>query len=234
MEWRSGDGMARVAVDYFRELFKSNPLALPSTASQGISPILSDEDNSELLCPFTGEEVYSALFSMHPTKAPGPNGMSALFFQQHWHIVGPEVTSFVLNILHGSHFPEFLNHTFISLIPKVSNPSKMKDLRPISLCNVLYKIISKVIANRLKVCLRKMVSPSQSAFVPGRLITDNVLSAFEVFHYMQKRCMSKTGYLALKLDMAKAYDRVEWAFLEHCMERMGFQAEWIALIMRCV
>lgn len=109
----------------------------------------------------------------------------------------------------------------------------MKDLCPISLCNVLYKILSKVLTNRLKKCLNKLISPYQSAFVPGRLITNNILSAYKIFHYMKKNKMGKKGYMSVKLDMAKTYDRVEWGFLEHYMRKLGFADEWTSLIMRC-
>ena len=99
---------------------------------------------------FTTEEVKVALFQMGPTKAPRPNGMNALFYQKFWHIVGDDVVSTVLDFLkNGNMLPE-INHTNIVLIPKVKNPQKMFEFRPISLCNVIYKIISKVLANKLK------------------------------------------------------------------------------------
>jgi hypothetical protein len=105
--------------------------------------------------------------------------------------------------------PENWNDTCVVLIPKVTNPDKMKDLRPISLCNVVYKLVSKVLANRLKLILPEIVSPNQSAFVPGRQITDNILLAYEVTYFMQNKRVGASGYAALKLDMSKAYDRVE-------------------------
>ena len=110
----------------------------------------------------------------------------------------------------------------------------MSEYRPISLCNVIYKIISKVLANRLKQVLPQIISPTQSAFVPGWLITDNVLVAYKTLYTMHSRKEGKKGSLALKLDISKAYDRVEWQFLQSILEKMGFLASWIERLMSCV
>ena len=157
---------------------------------------------------------------MAPLKALGPDGMPALFYHSFWHIIGSQVTNAVLSCLNSCKIPESINHTFITLIPKVPSPKRMSDFRPISLCNVIYKIMSKVIANRLKPILSKIISETQSAFVPGRLITDNVLVAFETLHYMKTRCEGRKGYMIIKLDMSKAYDRVEWGYLCQVMRKM--------------
>ena len=130
----------------------------------------------------------------------------------------------MLNFLNsGIMLPE-TNYTHIILIPKIKSLERISDFRPISLCNVIYKIISKVLANRLKLILPSLISPSQSAFVPSWLITDNVLVAYETLHAMQSRRSGKRGYMALKLDVSKAYDRVEWSFLKG----------WIDRVMSCV
>jgi hypothetical protein len=134
----------------------------------------------------------------------------------------------------GGEMPEGWNETVVVLIPKVLNPEKLKDLRPISLCNVIYKIASKVLSNRLKLILPDIISLNQSAFVPGRLITENVLLAYELTHFMQQKRTGLEGLAALKLDMSKAYDRVEWGFLRRMMNKLGFDANWVEVVMNCV
>lgn len=120
------------------------------------------------------------------------------------------------------------------LFPKKQNPISFSDYKPISLCNVVYMLISKVLANRLKVVLPCIISPNQSAFLLGWLITDNILLAYETLYTMHTRMWSKVGIMGIKLDMSKAYDRVEWVFLEAVMKKMSFLDRWIKLIMECV
>jgi ribonuclease HI len=178
--------------------------------------------------------VIIALKQMAPLKAPGPDGLPADFFQNHWDLMGEEVCLAVLNSLNDGILPENINMTHIVLIPKKKNPTTVMDFRPISLCNVLYKLISKVLANRLKKILPIIISQTQSAFIPGRLITDNILAAYETLHTMNSKMKGKEGFMAVKVDMSKAYDRVEWSFLKEAMSRMGFAPRWVQLIMMCV
>jgi hypothetical protein len=159
---------------------------------------------------------------MAPLKAPGPDGMPPIFYQSYWHVVGKDISAAVLYCLHSSTLLPSLNHTYVTLIPKTKSPKKMTKYKPISLCNVIYKLISKVLANRLKKILPHIISKSQSAFVPGRLITDNILITFETLHHMHNKRAGKVGSMALKLDMSKANDQVEWSFLKQVMVCMGF------------
>jgi hypothetical protein len=149
-------------------------------------------------------------------------------------LVGHDITQAVLKSINDKVIPDGWNETVIVLIPKVDSPEEVAQFRPISLCNVVYKIISKMLAVRLKVLLPEIISPTQSAFVPGRLITDNVLVAYECVHKIKNKRKGKTGICAVKLDMHKAYDMIEWNFLKEMMLRLGFHSQWVDLIMECV
>jgi len=183
---------------------------------------VTEDMHVRLRQPYTSDELVKALNQMHPGKAPGPDGMNPFFYQKFWPVVGNDVTSMVLAILHGAKIPDGLNHTYVTLIPKKHKPTDVQDFCPISLCNVLYKLVTKVITNRLKEILPDIISQSQSAFTPGRFISDNAIVAFEVFHSMH--CHSGiNGSMAFKLDMAKAYDWVEWSFIQQVMLKLGFE-----------
>ena len=171
---------------------------------------------------------------MSPPIAPSPDGMSPIFYKSFWHIVGNDVTAIVLKALNTGVVHESLNTTIITLISKTKHPKKVADFRPISLCNVIYKLISKVVVNRLKKFLAQTIPESQSAFLSGRLITDNILVAFETLHFLKRKTQGKLGYMALKLDMSKVYDRVEWLFLEKIMRHLGLGERMVKLIMSCL
>jgi hypothetical protein len=220
-------------VDYFKDIFTSSMAHDITECTSAIENRLSESMKAGLLAVYTENEVHQALMQMAPIKAPGPDGFSADFYQQQWDIVGPKVSKIVLHFLNGARMEENTNATFIALIPKKTAPS-VTDFRPISLCNVSYKIIAKVLANRLKSILPHIISANQSAFIPGRLISDNIVAAYETLHTIQSRMWSKVGYMGIKLDMSKAYDKVEWSFLEAVMRRMEFPEIWINLIMGCV
>ncbi|KAK4381004.1 LINE-1 retrotransposable element O protein [Sesamum angolense] len=179
-----------------------------------------DDMNEALIQPFSPDEVKLAIFPMYPYKSPGPDGMSQIFYQKYWHIVGTEITSFVLEFLNHLIFYAKFNHTYVVLVPKCSNPESMSRFHPISLCSITYKIASKVLANRLKPLLQFVISKDQSAFVPGRLITDNMLVAYEINHYLAHKYGGSVGHAPLKLDLSKVYDRVEWTFLERVLAKL--------------
>jgi hypothetical protein len=134
------------------------------------TPIRIDQATNEALCkPYTNEEIRGVLFQMGPTKAPGPDGFPAMFYQKHLTILGNEICNAVRDFLGGEEIPEGLSDTIIVLIPKVSRPEKLTIFWPISLCNVLYKIASKVLANRLKSVMPNIIAEEQSAFCSGQI-----------------------------------------------------------------
>lgn len=139
-----------------------------------------------------------------------------------------------LGILNNNGPLDIINQTLLALIPKVKDPNNLTQYRPISLCTIVYKVIYKTIVNHLKDILPNLISDKQSAFVPGRQIVDNIMVAFEAMHMIGNKCSGKDYFIALKLDMSKAYDRVKWYFLRQMMLEMGFASIWVDLIMRCV
>ncbi|KAL5552000.1 hypothetical protein UlMin_002176 [Ulmus minor] len=198
-----------------------------------IEPKITPQLNRQLERDFEAEDVRTAVFQMAPTKSPGADGMSAIFYQKFWPTVGEEITAACLGFVNGGHPLGSINETIITLLPKIKNPTRITEFRSISLCNVLYKIISKMLANRLRKIMDSVISQEQSAFIPGRLISDNAIIGFECLHAI-KRQKTKKNFLALKLDMAKAYDRVEWGFIYKIMNKLGFSEVWTNKIMACI
>jgi hypothetical protein len=221
-------------INYFTELFTAGSDLEVEASSNAIQPKVTAAMNNQLLVDFTPDEIDIALSQMAAFKAPEPNGFTASFFQKNWSTIHGEVCNAIMSFFDTGVLDPKINMTNIVLIPKISSPQSVTDFKPISLCNVIYKLISKVLANRFKGVLPGIISSSQSAFLAGRLITDNVIIVYEILHTMQNRLWSKVGFMGLKLDMSKAYDRVEWAFLETVMMRLGFGDRWIHLVMACV
>jgi len=178
-------------------------------------------------------EVKAAFFGINTWKTPGPNGIPALFYHKLWGIIGSNITVAVLEMLHSGRILRQINHTFIHLIPKVPNYESFSQFCPISLYNVIYKGISKCITNRLKKVMTSLIGPHQNAFVPRRLIGDSCLIVHELLHYIKRK---RTGppVAAIKIDLNKAYGRLQWDFVEVVLRQVGFPKLWISLIMECI
>jgi hypothetical protein len=216
-------------IEYYQDLFTSGSSleveACTQVLTQKVSQEVSQEMNNKLVAEFSMEEISTTLNQMPLMKAPGPDGFLACFYKHNWVTIHQEVFSVILNFFHSGVLDGRVNTTHIALIPKKKNPEHISEFRPISLCHVVYKVISKVLANRLKLILPDLISPLQSAFIPGRLITDNILATYETLHSMQTRMWGKIDFMGVKLNISKAYDRVKWTFLEAIMVRMGFHTE---------
>lgn len=196
--WRDVHHIHQTFKAYFKDIFTSSKPVINTEDLHMISSRIDQEMKQILEDDFTNTEVISATYQLKGSSAPGPDGLSALFYHKYWSIIGNDILDYTLLVLNKGHNPAQLNYTFLSLIPKVTNPSTPSEFRPISLCNVIMKIITKTVANKIKIILPKIINETQSAFLPGRLITDNSLVVFETIHYLKKAKKKRTmGLLAL-------------------------------------
>ena len=226
--------MGGMATSFFENLFTRDDSLDPQPVLSLFEEKVSQEMNNRLCAEFTEKEISDSLFQMGPLKAPGKDGFPARFFQKNWAVMKEEIVMAVREFFRTSNMPQGVNDTVIVLIPKVDDPVRLTDFRPISLCNVIYKIVAKCLVNRLRPVLDEIISPYQSAFVPGRLITDNALLAFECLHFIQHEKNPENSFCAYKLNLSKAYDRVDWGFLGQAMIKLGFSHQWVQWIMSCV
>uniref|UniRef100_A0A2N9FR65 Reverse transcriptase domain-containing protein n=1 Tax=Fagus sylvatica TaxID=28930 RepID=A0A2N9FR65_FAGSY len=199
-------------LDNFRHLYQSSNPTWPADLEGLIQPCIEELENERLCRVPSVEEIKGTVWEMNPWKAPGPNGMPGVFYQTYWEVVGNDIIAAVQNFFSSGVMLRELNQTFIILIPKKMGADNFNMFRPISLCNFSYKIISKIIVARLRPILERLISPTQAAFVPGRWIAENTVIVHEIVHTFQKKKKGK-GLLGIKLDIQKAYDRVEWQFV---------------------
>ncbi|KAE8657927.1 hypothetical protein F3Y22_tig00116976pilonHSYRG00123 [Hibiscus syriacus] len=184
-----------IASSYFSSIFRSSATNPDEEILQAIEQCIEPCDNDMLCREFSAEEVTTTFSQVNPLKVPGFDGLPGQFFRSFWNIIGCDFVNLCLSLLNGTMDFDYVNRTIVVLIPKVDSPKLMKHFRPISLCSVIYKVVSKAIVNRLKPLMNACVSENQCAFVPGA---------------------------AIKLDMEKAYDRVEWDFVE-CYDPRGLR-----------
>lgn len=184
------------------------------------------------MVPSAGE-ILSTIKNIRSLRAPGPNGYPHIFYEKCWHIFGEEVVELVQNCFRFGELTPGMNHSFLALAPKVKHPSIRSDYKPIALCNVLYKVVTKILTSRISPFLNCLIDQSQSAFIPGRQILDNIVIAKELLHSMNNSNFI-LGYFALKLDMSKAYDRIDWVFISHALHSFGISGNVHKLIMSCV
>ncbi|KAL0402832.1 UNVERIFIED_CONTAM: LINE-1 retrotransposable element O protein [Sesamum radiatum] len=222
---------------FFKSLFQSecswSQSELSNCVHEFMIKSISESDNQSLCLIPSPEEIRDTIFSMASFKSPGPDGFPPSFFKQYWHIVGKQFVEATIHFFSTGHITPAINHTYISLVPKNSKAASVDQFRPISLCNTTYKVISKILANRIKPHLEKIISPFQMAFVPGRNINDNSIISQEIMHYLHRK-KGRKGFMAIKIDLSKAYDRVEWPFLLKLLEELGLNETFVNWISQCI
>lgn len=166
--------------------------------------------------------------------ALGPNGIPATFYKTYWNIVGEDISTSILKFLNNQEDPNIFNNTFISLIPKTKTPTNPTNFRPIELCNIIMKTFTKTITNGIKHILPTIVSENQSVFVHCRLVINNPIEAYEVFNYLNKTTRSKKGYVGIKIDKEKVYDRLNWNFIHPTLINIGFPTNLTNFIIMCI
>ncbi|XP_073133406.1 uncharacterized protein [Henckelia pumila] len=231
--WLTSPGLIKQSgAAYFERLLTGDTFVLDLPDFSGFSSEISEEENHSFAAAPSLEEVRAVVFSIPWDIVAGPDGFSSVFFQSCWDFVQHDVMDVVLDFFWGSLMPHGFTATTVTLIPKVEGAQAWTDFRPISLCNVSNKIISKLLYSRLRSVVGRLVSQSQIGFVPGRMIADNILLAHELTHSLN--LPARGGNVILKLDMAKAYDRVQWSFLLDVLRRFGFSEQVVRMVRACI
>ena len=220
------------AVQYFKNILCADGYT-DSLHQYGVGDLAWNPQHLDVLnAEVSQEEVRLAMFSIDDNKAPGPDGFSARFFKAAWSIIGSDVTEAVISFFNSGSLLREINCTIIALVPKVPNPEFMNDYRPISCCNTVYKCISKIIAARINQCIPEIISPSQSAFVKGRSIADNILITQELMvNYHRDKGPPRC---ALKVDLKKAYDTISWSCILGILRAMGTPVYLLDCIKACI
>jgi hypothetical protein len=174
-------------------------------------PQVSEEENEVLTAPFSEEEVKMAVFDMEHNKAPGPDGFPANFYQFFWDVVKPDLMNLFVEFHAERLSIHSLNFGIITLLPKVAEAARIQQYRPICLLNVSFKIFTKVLNNRILKVADKLIGPSQTTFIPGRYIMEEVVMLHEMIHELH---MKRQDEVILKLDFEKAYDKLKWPFIQ--------------------
>ena len=173
-------------------------------------PLVSPEENDILISPFTKSEVRGAIFQMEHNKAPGPDGFPMEFYQVFWGIIKEDLLHLFADLHREALDLYSLNFGIITLIPKIQNAIKIQQYRPICVLNVSFKIFTKVGTNRLNTVAKTVMSPTQTAFMPGRNIMEGVVILHETIHELHTK---KRDWIIFKIDFEKAYDKVNWYFV---------------------
>ncbi|KAH0724770.1 hypothetical protein KY284_000635 [Solanum tuberosum] len=173
-----------------------------------------------------------AIKSMPNDKSPGIDGIPIEFFVKNWTVVESDVVKVIQEFFHTGEMLKAFSCTAVALIPKVPNPAQVKDYIPIACCTMFYKIITKILTIRMKLVIDHVVSPAQSAFIEGRSIIDNVLISHEILKWYSRKGLSPR--CVMKVDLRKAYDSIEWCFLESIMAELGFPYLFIKWVMACI
>ncbi|PKI36247.1 hypothetical protein CRG98_043359 [Punica granatum] len=198
-----------------------------------VNATITDSKNERLIQTPDDKEILMALNSIPNLKSPSPDGIPSLFYKHYGDTMKPLLISTVKSFFNSGFILQEWNNTFICLVPKCQGAFTFKDVRPISLCNVCYKVILKIIANRLKPLLERIISPNQTAFIEGRLINENGLLAQEILHIMRKT-KARKGWFEMKIDFTKAFDNLEWSFIIKILESLGFHQIFISWIYQCI
>lgn len=192
-------------------------------------PSISEVEGNFLVRDVTREEIYFTLFNLPTGKSPGPDGITYEFFHFFWNDIGDQVTDIVLYFFNNVVMPASWGKTFVTLIPKKDNPNLVSDYRPISLCNVIYKIVSKILANRLSSILPNLIGWEQSGFVAGRCPFDNIIALQEIVHSLERDTINLPRMI-INIDIEKAYDTIRWSAILATLTRMNFPDHWISWI----
>uniref|UniRef100_A0A8C0UC45 Reverse transcriptase domain-containing protein n=1 Tax=Cyanistes caeruleus TaxID=156563 RepID=A0A8C0UC45_CYACU len=230
-EWIIGDeAIGQAACQYFQNLFTDPGGSIRDDLLSYIPSQVTEEDNDNLSKEPTMIELKQAVFSMSPTSAAGPDGLNGKFFQCCWDIIQVDLLNVVKAFFCGQSMPRYMTQACLVLIPKVEFPNTLSEFRPISLSNFINKIVSKILSLRLAPILPRIISPNQSGFIKGRSISENIMLAQEIVQGIKKP--NRGANVVIKLDMAKAYDRVSWSFTCLMMRRMGFGETFIDMVWR--